>query len=428
MHPFSSSFRHLTCRFVAAFAAAHLVSHAAYAADDLGVLSMMETNFEVSSPAVTEYKGQKFMYMNGPGGIYFTADNGKKGWSDPKLSFGKSQFNVGDPAIVKHPTMNQYIMFYTMREKAPTTKVMVDKRTGKKQVVTEQPKNAIGVAYASGCTGSPDGSGLCWNDLSKERPLIGHEYGLRGGASPSVFLDGPRAMLYYRTDPPKSELVRTVVDIRDWKIQDTKSLTFQRYHPFRKKWNTLEPHQQLTINDVDVKPYGKKGYLMVGNFFSLNAIGRWKSDNGINFHMDPYDGNSPILSGVDNHMKAPYLEVGDKKGEFTLYYALGDSTSECSQARIKAGSQIMCTRAIQARKMSEERDPKIFENDYYSEHYVKPDFSSTKPKDDLFSEYQKKEGLTKGKGAAGAPANKRTGKQPATPAEKEDSIWSIFRK
>lgn len=416
-------------RSFVACAASSLALSTAYAADDLGILSTMEMNFEVTSPAVTEYKGQKFMYMNGPGGIYFSADNGKKGWSDPKLSFGKSKFNVGDPAIIKHPTMNQYIMFYTMREKSATTKVMVDRRTGKKQVVTEQPKNAIGVAYASGCTDSPDGSGMCWNDLSKERPLIGNEHGLRGGSSPSVFLNGPRAMLYYRTDPPNSELVRTVVDIRDWKIQETKSLTFQRYHPFRKKWNTLEPHQQITINDVDVKPYGKKGYLMVGNFFSLNAIGRWKSENGINFHMDPYDGNSPILSGVESHMKAPYLEVDDKKkGEFNLYYAFGDSTSECSQARTKAGSQIMCTRAIQVRKMSEERDPKIFENDYYSEHFVKPDYSSVKPKEDLYSEHQNKVGQEKGKSSgASTAASKGAGKQPAAKKD-DDSIWSIFRK
>lgn len=426
MHPFSLLTRFMRHSFVACSVCALAVS-AAYAADDLGILSTMETNFEVTSPAVTEYKGQKFMYMNGPGGIYFSSDNEKKGWSDPKLSFGKSGFSVGDPAIVKHPTLNQYIMFYSMRANSPTTKVEVDKRTGKKKVVIEQPKNAIGVAYASGCTDSADGSGLCWNDLSKERPLIGTENGLRGGSSPSVFLSGARAMLYYRTDPPNSQLVRSVVDIRDWKIQETKALTFQRYHPFRKKWNTLEPHQQITINDVDVKPYGEKGYLMVGNFFSLNAIGRWKSENGVNFHLDPYDGNSPILSGVENHMKAPYLEVDSKKkGQFNLYYAFGDSTSECSQARTKAGSQIMCTRAIQVRKMSEERDPKIFENDYYSEHFVKPDYSAVKPKEDLFSEHQHKTGQEKGK--ASSPTDKRTGKQPATPTKDDDSIWSIFRR
>lgn len=356
------------------------------AADDYGVVSSLGTDFEVKSPAVTDYKGHKMLYMSGNNGIYFSAGS-NRGWTTPTLSFSKKDYMVKDPAIVKHPTLNQYYMFYTMRKSQPIERVVIDRRTGKKVIKKEQPKNGIGLAYATACKQSPDGSGLCWKDITPEKPMIRDEGKMRGGQAPSAFLQGSKIMLYYKTNAPQSRLVRSVVDIRDRRIEETKVLTFQSYDPILKKWDNANVTMQAGISDIDVKPYGKKSYLMVGNDGSLSSINRWKSDNGLNFYSDPYDSGVPILTGQGSSVISPYLEPVNKY-QFNIYYAYADKNNECSRIRLQNGSRQLCSRAIQVRLMGEEKDPKIFENDFFDKDFKAPDYKAVQPSgDDLYHAY-----------------------------------------
>ena len=280
---------------------------------------------------------------------------------------------VSNPSIVKHPKSNQYFMFYTMRLPQPVKKEIVDKRTGKKTTVTERPSNAIGVAYATSCDNSPDGSGLCWTDVSKDRPLIQDKGDMKGGEAPSAFMEGSKVILYYKRNAPQSALVRAQIDIRDWKIERMTPLTFQIFDVHRKKWEKSRESMQTAISDIDVKPYGK-GYMMVGNDASENMISRWKSSNGVNFYYDPYDGNTGIIGGKMDEVGDPYLEpVSDN--QFRVYYTLGDATSECSQSREAHGTHTPCRRAVQVRLMSEEKNPKIYENYYFDEGYTAPEYN-----------------------------------------------------
>ncbi len=357
----------------------------AQAADDYGVISELNTQFEIKSPTLTELKGRKLLYMSSANGIY-SARETKDGWTEPELSFKKPGYVVADPSIIKHPKSNEYFMFYTMRQTAPIERVVVDRRSGKKTTLRESPKNGIGVAYATSCDNSIDSSGLCWNDISKDKPLIGEWRGIPGGSAPSAFMSGTQVMLYYKANPPSGKITRSVVDLRDWKIEETKSVTFQSYDPIRKVWQVGGSHIQAGISDVDVKPYGK-GYMMVGNDGSSNAISRWKSTNGINFYYDPYDGNSPIIHGGMREVKEPYLEpVTDN--QFRVYYAFGDAKSACSQKRRAYGRTSTCNTAIHVRLMSEEKDPKIFENYYFDEDYKKPDYDSVQPEVDTYTQYK----------------------------------------
>ena len=371
---------------VAATALAVLPGFAApaKAADDYGVISTVSTGFEVSSPAVTEFKGRTMMYMSGSNGIFFSGET-KDGWTDPQYSFGKPGYTVRDPSIVKHPRSNQYYMFYTMTKKTPDTKVMVDRKSGKRTTVTIPAKNGIGVAYAVSCTDSPDKSGLCWQDISKDKPFIAEQGKTKGGSAPSVHLNGAKAIIYYTTNPPEGKLVRSIVDIRDWKVEETRPLTFQSFDHIRKTWNTASPSMSAGVSNVDVQPYGK-GYLMVGNDGSFGAISRWKSKNGINFYYDPYDGGKPIVLGGLSSVTAPVVQPVSSN-EFRLYYAFGDANSTCSKTRRSYGSLIPCRNAVQVRAMSEEKNPKIMDNFYFDKAYKKPDYDSVEPMPDSYSLY-----------------------------------------
>lgn len=343
-----------------------LLPGGAHAVDDYGVISSLETKFEVGGPTVTEFKGRKMLYMHSTNGSIYFAGETKNGWTEPKRSFFKEGFLVSDPSIIKHPKSNQYFMFYTMRLPHPVKREVKDRRTGKTTIVTEQPKNAIGVAYATACDKSPDGSGLCWTDVSKDTPLIRDTEKTKGGRAPSVTMSGTKAIIYYKSNPPESRIVRSSVDIRDWKIESITPLTFQTFDIDRKKWETAGDYIHAAINNVDVKPYGD-GYMMVGGDSSVHTISRWKSTNGINFYYDPFDGNSPILSGK-NAVGSPYLEpVSDT--QFRMYYAFGDAESECSKKR-----QLPCRKAIQVRLMTEEKNPKIYENYYFDEDFKAPEY------------------------------------------------------
>lgn len=363
-----------------------LYAQSTWAADDYGVTSTLDTPFEVSGPTTTEFKGRTLMYMNGGNGIFFSGEE-NDGWSSPRSAFAKPGYRVSDPSIVKHPRSNEYYMFYTMRKAQPEEKVMVDRRSGKRMKVVVQPTDAIGVAYATSCNASPDGSGLCWTDKSGSTPLIGDRDTMKGGAGPSVHLEGAKAVIYYKSNPPDPQIVRSTVDIRDWKVETTKPLTFQSFDPIRKTWQKAPPRISAAISNVDVAPYGK-GYLMVGNDGSQSAISRWKSENGINFYYDPYDGNSPIVRGGYSSVKAPHVvPVGDH--QFKVYYAYGDAGSECSKKRFGYGSLRPCSRAVQMRMMSEEKDPEIMENYYFSKGYKKPDYGSVTPMEDIYTQYKK---------------------------------------
>lgn len=366
----------------------------AYAADDYGVISVLETDFDVSNPTVTELNKRKLLFMSGASGIYSSGET-KRGWTSPQPAFSKPGFVVKDPTIVRHPKTNSYYMFYTMHAPAPIKKKQVDKRTGKQTTLVEQPQNGIGVAYGTVCTNSQDGTGLCWKDISKDKPLIGGDAKSKGGFSPSAIINGARVLLYYRTNPPESQLVRSVVDLRDWKIENTKPVTFQSFDPLRKNWRLSSKYAQTAISDVDVKFYGKS-YLMVGNDGSSHAISRWKSDNGLNFYYDPYDGGSAIIGGGKNVVADPYVEPVSKN-QFRVYYVFGDSKNECSQKRLSYGSRILCNRAIQVRLMSEEKNPKVVDNYYFDEDYKAPDYSSVKPASDLYSEYTQNKASVKAK-------------------------------
>ena len=184
----------------------------------------------------------------GSGGIYFSQRQPNGTWSEPALSFYRFGKHIADPAMVKHPTRNQIYMFYSMRNTQPKTVTKRD-RYGRRYEETLPNNHHIGVTYASFCNDSPDGSGMCWTNLSEKKPLIGDSNGWNkdGAMSPSVFIKGTRAHLYYKTNAPSSTMVRTIVDLRDWKRVRSDALTFQRFNPFAKEWRTAARHEQVSL-------------------------------------------------------------------------------------------------------------------------------------------------------------------------------------
>lgn len=263
---------------------------------------------------------------------------------------------ISSPSIVKHPQLDRYYMFYVMRTKHPVE------------------RNTIGAAIASPCAVSPDDSGLCWRDISAS--ILPAQSGIavgRGGIS-ALWQDGNFA-LYYRTPAPDSRLVRSLLDARNRRVMETRPLTFQENHAITKNWRMLEPHQQIGIGNIDVKPYGK-GYMMVGNDSSSHAIGRWKSEDGINFYRDPYDANAPIMFDLVRTFSDPYLEPGTPN-EFTVYYVSSVPEGACASRR--------CPDSIMEHRFREEVNPKVFDNYYFSEDYVEPDYDSVKPAEDAYT-------------------------------------------
>jgi hypothetical protein len=329
---------------------------------DKGVVMRLEGLYDASSVAVSEHKGQRVMWLDGTptlrgteaGGLYFSAQNGNS-WTKPRPSFSKPGYMIRRPAVFKHPKLNRHIMFYTMRPSEPVREKRRDPKTGKEHTVTHAPMDVIGVAYASPCgSDAPDGSGLCWHDLSAEAPLIGANNGFNndGGGNASVFLSGAQVHVYYRTNAPSARLLRTIVDLRDWSRVETKPLTVQVAHPIKKTWRLLEPHEQISMVNPSVTPLDSGGYTMLAGDGSSYALGRWKSEDGINFYRDPEPG-AALHNPERAVFGAPSFEYAGKN-ELLVYYALGDGKDACSQARSRVGGHIPCLRMIEARRMKEE--------------------------------------------------------------------------
>ncbi len=414
------------CLVVTMIAALSLSPMAAHALKDLGMMGEFSGLYNVDGPAITTYKGHRMLYYSGAptfkqmgmNGIFFSRLD-QKGWSYPTLSFSKPGYAVKDPSIVKHPRRNQYYMLYTMKELNPTPVEEYDPKLRKRVTRLKSPTDKIGIAYATACRNSPDGSGLCWTDLSKDSALIGgkKDKNKHGGKSPSAHLEGTKLTVYYKANPPENALRRNVYDIRDWKLENSKPILIQHYNETYEQWETYPQSGQTAINDVDVKPYGK-GYLMVGNVTSSNIIGRWISKDGLHFFKDPNEYQGPILREPRGVVKSPSIEVTGKH-DFLVYYAHGDEDTPCTQKFKASGSLLRCADKIRVNRMAEQSDPKRERNNWYDPDFVMPDYDSVQPAQDQYQDFIQGQDLQDRNRPT--TRNTRTGK-----TEDKGSIWSIF--
>lgn len=268
--------------------------------------------------------------------IYYIEKRGDGPWSTPRETLVKQNYELDEPSVLMHPSGEWYLMFY--HEVIPPKPGLYKPRNE---------RHGIGVAYGVPCKDSPDGSGICWTDYSKDRPFIGPDDGRGniGGTSPSAFFNGSEVWLYYRPQDGKGSFARARIDYSTLKIQKIDRLMVKRFEPVPKKWITEPASNQGSYSSASVARIGKK-YVMVSNAGFSNGITRLESDDGVNFIRVPFDNNAAFIYSETDHLLTPDIQPLSNNS-FRVYYGFGPKNSPCSRFLSAGGVEFFCSGSLQ---------------------------------------------------------------------------------
>ncbi len=301
------------------------------------------------SPTVLSTAGKTWMWVSGQvnkaagqRNAIFVSEKTDAGWSQPYAAIYKPGYEIGEPSVIRHPDKDWFYMYYTMTPPAKAGQDATDRQPG------------IGFALGRYCQDYRGELQICWDDQSEKTPFIGADGSKTAGArSPSAMVAGNQIWLYYKTEGPDGQWVRTGMDLASSQKYKTEPLIFQRYHPHRYKWDMIPPSDQAVYSGIDVAALGKNKYMMVANAGARSGLARLESDNGLHFHYVDGDQNAAFIGKGGVQMSTPDI-VPISENEFTVFMAYADEKSECSKMMALGGAYYACSQEIRAMRIKKE--------------------------------------------------------------------------